>query len=351
MRYRLTFLAWRKGKKWRLTWNKGGERVERYFATEREAKDYAEQQAAHGGREHQRIAQAKKERKRGTNTLTVDGLLDAYLARDGIREITRKADTYHAVHLRRLLGHRKAARLTEADARVFMAMQREKGLQQTTVNRRVKILRAAYNWALREGMLRASPLAGLRLPYARSQRLLPPTPAELRQILAVAPKHIQRLIWIGYCTGARPGPSELFRLAWSDVSESAGAALMPCAAKRPGGHDYRKIPLRSDLIDKLRAWRAEDEGCEWVIHYHGKPIKNLGAAWRAALRRAGITRRITVYGLRHAFATESIRAGGDIRSVAVVMDHSDPSMLLKVYQHILESQMRAAVEAPEGLAA
>lgn len=106
MRYRLTFLAWLKGKKWRLTWTKGGERAERYFATEQAAKAYIEQQAAHGGRE--RIAQARKGRKRGTNTLTVDGLLDAYLARDGIREITRKADTYHAVHLRRALGHRKA---------------------------------------------------------------------------------------------------------------------------------------------------------------------------------------------------------------------------------------------------
>ena len=84
MRYRLTFLAWLKGKKWRLTWTKGGERAERYFATEQAAKAYIEQQAAHGGRE--RIAQARKGRKRGTNTLTVDGLLDAYLARDGIRK-------------------------------------------------------------------------------------------------------------------------------------------------------------------------------------------------------------------------------------------------------------------------
>ena len=351
MRYKITFLAWRRGKKWCLAWGRGENRSKRYFATEQEAKNYGEQKAMHSGRERQRMARTRKEAKRGTSALTVDGLLDAYLARDGIREITRKADTYHAVHLRRLLGHRKAARLTEADARAFMIMQREKGLQQTTVNRRIKILRAAYNWAVREGLLRVSPLAGLRLPYARSQRLLPPTPAELRQILVVAPKHIQRLVWLGYCTGARPGPSELFRLAWSDVSESAGAALMPCAAKRPGGADYRKIPLRSDLLEKLRTWRTEDEGCEWVINYHGRPIRNLGAAWRAALRRAGITRRITVYGLRHAFATETIRNGGDIRSVATIMDHADTSMLLRVYQHILESQMKAAVEAPEGLAA
>ena len=353
MAYKVTYLAWRRGKKWRLAWRNGGERIERYFATEEEARAYAEEKSQAVLRERRRVARARKEAKRSVcRALTVDELLDAYLARDGIREITRKADIYHAVHLRRLLGHRRATRLTEADAKAFMVAQRERGLMQTTVNRRVKILRAAYSWAVREGMLRTSPLAGLRLPYARSQRLLPPTPAELRQILEVAPPHIQRLVWLGYCTGARPGPSELFRLTWSDVSGSAGAALMPCAAKRPGGADYRKIPLRSDLLDKLRAWRGEDGGCcEWVINYHGKPIRNLGAAWRAALKRAGITRRITVYGLRHAFATETIRNGGDIRSVATIMDHADPSMLLKVYQHILESQMRAAVEAPKGLAA
>lgn len=350
MRYKITFLAWRKGKKWCVTWGSGEKRARRYFATEQEAKAYGEEKA-YPARQEKRIVRVRKEPKRGASALTVDGLLDAYLARDGIREITRKADTYHAAHLRRALGHRKAARVTEADAKAFMAAQRARGLQQTTVNRRIKILRAAYNWAVREGLLRVSPLAGLRLPYARSQRLLPPTPDELRQILAVAPKHIQRLIWLGYCTGARPGPSELFRLTWSDVSEVAGAALMPCAAKRPGGADYRKIPLRSDLLDQLRAWRTEDEGCEWVINYHGRQIRNLGSAWRAALRKAGITRRITVYGLRHAFATETIRNGGDIRSVATIMDHADPSMLLKVYQHIHESQMRAAVEAPEGLTA
>lgn len=125
MRYKITFLAWRKGKKWRLAWNKGGERVERYFTTEQEARTYMER-AAHGGRE--RIARTRKESKRSTIALTVDDLLNAYLARDGIREITRKADTYHAVHLRRLLGHRKASRLTEADAQGFHGGTARKGL-------------------------------------------------------------------------------------------------------------------------------------------------------------------------------------------------------------------------------
>ena len=43
MKYKVTFLAWRKGKKWRLVWHSGGERSERYFNTKEEAQAYADQ--------------------------------------------------------------------------------------------------------------------------------------------------------------------------------------------------------------------------------------------------------------------------------------------------------------------
>lgn len=178
MAYKVTYLAWRRGKKWRLAWRNGGERIERYFATEEEARAYAEEKSQAVLRERRRVARARKEAKRSVcRALTVDELLDAYLARDGIREITRKADIYHAVHLRRLLGHRRATRLTEADAKAFMVAQRERGLMQTTVNRRVKILRAAYSWAVREGMLRSWPAPALcpltAPPPAHSRRTAP----------------------------------------------------------------------------------------------------------------------------------------------------------------------------------
>ena len=90
MKYKVTYLAWRKGKKWRLVWHSGGARSERYFATEEEAQAYGEGKA-HPARQVP-IIRTRKEAKRGVcRALTVDELLDAYLARDGIREITRKA--------------------------------------------------------------------------------------------------------------------------------------------------------------------------------------------------------------------------------------------------------------------
>ena len=71
-------------------------------------------------------------------------------------------------------------------------------------------------------------------------------------------------------------------------------------------------------------------------------IKN---AWKQTLQRAGITRRIRPYDLRHAFATELIAGGVDVGTVAKLMGHSTPTMLLTHYQHVMDKQKRAAVEA------
>ena len=87
------------------------------------------------------------------------------------------------------------------------------------------------------------------------------------------------------------------------------------------------------------------QGAEYVIHFMGKPIKSIQRGWKAALRRAGIARNIRPYDLRHAFATEAIAAGADIGTVAKLMGHTSLTMILKHYQHVLNSQKVATMEA------
>ncbi len=83
----------------------------------------------------------------------------------------------------------------------------------------------------------------------------------------------------------------------------------------------------------------------YLIHHNGKPVQKIKTAWLSALRRAGITRRIRPYDLRHAFATELIAGGVDIGTVANLMGHSSPTMILNHYQYVMDGQKRAAVEA------
>ncbi|MBR5997969.1 MAG: tyrosine-type recombinase/integrase, partial [Deltaproteobacteria bacterium] len=68
-------------------------------------------------------------------------------------------------------------------------------------------------------------------------------------------------------------------------------------------------------------------------------------AWENTLKRAGITRRIRPYDLRHFFATQMIAAGVDLGTVAHLMGHTGTTMLLQHYQHVLSKQKKAAVEA------
>ena len=84
-------------------------------------------------------------------------------------------------------------------------------------------------------------------------------------------------------------------------------------------------------------------GAATLIHRKGKPLKRIQTAWENAVERAGITRRIRPYDLRHAFATEAIAAGADIGTVASLMGHSSPLMLLKHYQHVQTVQKQRIV--------
>jgi integrase len=57
-----------------------------------------------------------------------------------------------------------------------------------------------------------------------------------------------------------------------------------------------------------------------------------------------------VYPIRHSWATRSLQRSLDPLTVAILMGHSEPSMLAKVYQHVAHDPeyMRAAVERATG---
>ena len=110
----------------------------------------------------------------------------------------------------------------------------------------------------------------------------------------------------------------------------------------------QEAALRADnlkmQVNIVREKEDVAKGIDFVIHYKDKPVASIKKAWAGALERAGIKRRIRPYDLRHAFATEAITAGVDIKTVAQIMG-DDPKMLLEHYQHVFEWQKRDAVEA------
>lgn len=51
-------------------------------------------------------------------------------------------------------------------------------------------------------------------------------------------------------------------------------------------------------------------------------------------RAAELSPSVSLYALRHSWATHALQNGVDALTVAILMGHKDPSMLAKVYQHL-----------------
>lgn len=244
-----------------------------------------------------------------------------------------------------ILGQLPIAEITKADLeRVKSTLLADPSLARATVATRLSALRTLMRYAQERGFCEHVDFP--KIPNPQYQHFIPPSREELEMLFAVAAPHIKRVIIIGAFLGARVGESELLQLTWEDVDLERGLVRIH-GAKKNAAMPWREVPISASILPLVRQWQEEDlENCvRHLVSYGGKPIKSIKHAWRATLKRAGITRRIRPYDLRHAFATELVAAGVDVGTVAQLMGHSSPAMLLKHYQHVATSQKQRAIDS------
>lgn len=244
-----------------------------------------------------------------------------------------------------MIGRKRIGAITRQDLAAVLRKYGEDPVKPVTVRGRMRVLFTVLRWALRRGYIDALPQLP-ELPAAIYEVAAPPTPEEAIRIISHASEHIQRVVVLGAKLGIRVGPSELFKLRWDDVDLTRGVVRVP-AAKKNLREPWREVPIKDSLIGIFQLWREADARLDtpWVIHWKGKQVSSISTAWAATLRRAGINRRIRPYDLRHAFATDAIAAGADVGTVARLMGHASPMMVLTHYQHVLTRAKKNAVEA------
>ena len=232
-----------------------------------------------------------------------------------------------------LLGHRKAMKFTP-DILDRYVVKRSKDVKMTTVHRELSEVQAVLNWSVKRRLISNNPVAGYEKPKRDDEIIRPPSSSEVKAILANAPDHLKRALTISYFTGLRPGNAELFRLKWSDVDLDGG--FIHIVSARKGGIRERSVPLHPGFKKSLEKWHKADGGKGHLVHYgkKRKPIKSIKTTWKRTKEKAGITRRLRPYDMRHAFATNMLAAGGDLKSTSELLGHTRPDTTVRIYQHV-----------------
>ena len=356
-----------KASPWRVYWrNPYTRKIEtKHFASQEEAERH-DSLVKHWLKFEPENLRPEEEAKPAAS-LTVEDIVWTYLRDRKLKPKSLRDTVYHLKAVLAVIGAIQADEISKTHMRSLVRTLRDKGLKANGINRKIGIIKTAFNWAEETELIKVSPISNFKCPRGSDTQIPPPSETEVERILAVASSHIIRTIVLGWHFGMRIGESELFALEWSHVDLVRGTILIWSADKNQD-MQWRELKISANLLPVIVKWRKDDEvekkaaeekRCgpknresngrtgeySHVIHWKGKRIGSIKRAWKEALRRAGITRRIRPYDLRHAHATQALAHGADIKAVSQNMGHADTSMIHRHYQHVLVKQRDAALAA------
>lgn len=224
------------------------------------------------------------------------------------------------VHLRWLDPHLKDKKLEEIDKDLIDSLRTKRKTEKTkrhpngvsngTVNRMLALIRAILRKAEREwGWIDKSP--ALRLLPEPKRRIRWLTREEAQRLIDECPEHLADMVCFSLATGLRE--ANVTGLRWDQLDlERRVAWIHDDEAKARRGIG---VPLNRDAVLVLRRWQGRHS--ERVFCYPLKrkgvsvwtPIEKAGgAAWKKALKRAGIE-NFRWHDLRHTWASWHVQSG------------------------------------------
>jgi len=145
---------------------------------------------------------------------------------------------------------------------------------------------------------------------------------EVEQLLGLVEQLKYRvLLTVLYGAGLRI--SEACRLRVEDIDSKRHLLHI----RQSKGHKDRFVVLSQRLLEILRGYWKQVQPVGSFLFPGAKPDSHISMAavqlaWKFAVARSGIRKRITVHLLRHSFATHLLEMGADIRVVQVLLGHS-----------------------------
>ena len=231
---------------------------------------------------------------------------------------------------------------TELQINNYISFLFKSNLKSSSINRKISSIKALYLFLMQKNKIDVSPIAEIIVP--KQGRYLPISMSESEvEKLLKSPnsklkieKRDKAMIELLYATGVRI--SELINLKMTDID------IQRCVIKVLGkGSKERLIPFGESALDALNDYlkdRYKSPTKEIFLSNRGTKLSRQ-AFWQRIkiyLHREGLKESISPHTLRHAFATHLLNRGADLRSVQLLLGHSDLSTT-QIYTHIAKQRL------------
>ncbi len=302
--------------------------------------------------------------------ITVAQFLDMWLeriAKPKIRAQTYRGYEVHVrLHLKPAIGKIPLDRLEPMHIQDLIDRKVKDGLAPKTVRYMHGTLRTALNHAMRWNYLVRNPAAVVEGPRVRQQEIQPLTREEAQRFLAaIRGDRLEALYTVALTMGLRQG--EALGLRWRDVDLELGNFRINNQLQRVN-HKYelvepktarsrRSLAIPAKIVDSLRQHknRQLDErrraGLAWhdtdlvFARPNGYPLSGSVVThhFQDLLKGMGLANR-RFHDLRHSCATLLLAQGVSPRVVMDVLGHSQISLTMNTYAHVLPELRREAAD-------
>ena len=298
----------------------------------------------------------------GANDLEAasDALLHGLAVEEGLSPRTIEAYAGDLRHFRIFLAERgidRFERITRSDLSLFAAYLDDRAMAPSTRARVFVAVRRLLRRAQEEGRLTADPIEGLQPP--RRPKTLPRIlrANETAALIEAARSEegllgVRDFAMLEVLYGAGLRVTELVELPLAAVD--LRGRLLRVVGK---GRKERIVPMGEVAAEALVTYlkqarpgllgdKTDRQHAVFLTRRGGAMTRqNFFARLRRHARAAGLaTDRVSPHVLRHAFATDLLEGGADLRAIQTMLGHADLSTT-EIYTHVSRAKLRDTVEA------
>jgi integrase len=267
------------------------------------------------------------------------------------------------------LGRAELVELSPQQVQEMLNQKFHDGLSAKTVQSIRGVLRTALNEAMRWDLLGRNVAALARPPRSQPKPISPFTPDQARRLLTAARNdRLGALYAVALAMGLRQG--EALGLTWDRVDFDNGLIRVERQLQRRDGglqlvdlktrQSVRTLPMPHSIAENLKQHRAGQgkerdlAGKRWretglvftTTIGTGLDGPNVTKGFQRLLRSAGLERR-RFHDLRHSCATLLLIQNVQPRVVMEILGHSQISLTMNTYSHVLPGLKRDAAATME----